>query len=185
MTARADDKVMVHDSLLQAIQQGAVRPLPRYTAPPQALAESQRYGVDSAPSSAQCTTRLSLSITAHRRVVEGAGKVLLSMKSEQSAKATSLLDPSRSCLVVGGPASRAVSVSEWMLSSGARDVSVALAGRAAGSGWLARRLGLLAAHYGASVRALPAADPQQLVKVSPPRQTLVCTEHRVLELQPD
>lgn len=52
MRARADDKVMVHDSLLKAIQQGAVRPLPRYTAPPQALAESQRYGVDSAPSSA-------------------------------------------------------------------------------------------------------------------------------------
>ncbi|XP_052132937.1 uncharacterized protein LOC127752220 [Frankliniella occidentalis] len=143
LTVRPETKTRVRDAMFTAIQQGAVRPLPRYTAPIQALAESQR------------------------RVAEGAGKVLLSMKSD-SAAATSFLDPCRSCLVLGSSAARAVSVAEWLVSSGARDVSVSLAGRAAGSAWLARRLSLLASHYGASVRALPSppADLTQLVKAA-------------------
>ncbi|KAK3917296.1 Fatty acid synthase, partial [Frankliniella fusca] len=138
LTARPELKTRVRDAIFTAIQQGAVRPLPRSTAPAQALQESQR------------------------RVVEGAGKVVLSVRSEPvpaAAAGAPLLDPCRSCLVLGGSGPRAVSVAEWLLSSGARDVSVSLTGRAAGSAWLSRRLAMLAAHYGASVRALPPPPP--------------------------
>ena len=82
------------------------------------------------------------------------------------------LDPNKSCLVVGESAARAVSVCEWLLSAGARDVSVSLAGRgssggSSGSGWLARRLALLAAHYDAAVclRMRTASEPEELVQV--------------------
>ncbi|XP_034250583.1 fatty acid synthase-like [Thrips palmi] len=142
LKAREDTKRRVHEAVRAAIKDGTVQPLPFHTAPPHSLAGSQR------------------------RVAEGAGKVVLALSSRADSRSTPLLDAGRSCLVIG-PAAKAVSLAEWLLSIGARDVSLApsTAVRAA-SAWVSRRLGQLAVHYSATVRALQPADPQQLVKAA-------------------
>ncbi|XP_034236951.1 fatty acid synthase-like [Thrips palmi] len=140
LKARQDTKRRVQEVVRAAIEDGTVRPLPFHAAPLHTLAGSQR------------------------RVAEGAGKVVLSVTSD--GRSAPPLDASRGCLVVA-PAAKAVSLAEWLLSIGARDVSLAPSTAVgAASAWLARRSAQLAAHYGATVRALQPAGPQQLVEAA-------------------